>query len=77
MTFEEMCAERDPLYAATPLVSEFSLLKEWDSRAVLLGRTPRSRWFQQKRDQLTREIQYRVNGKNRARRNQGEPYYHV
>jgi hypothetical protein len=71
-TFEEMCKARDPLYAAMQPIGDFLALKALDKFACS-GVTPQwRRWYQLRRDQLTREIQYYVNGK---RRNQRQPYY--
>jgi hypothetical protein len=73
MTFEEMRKARDPLYAALQPNEEFALLKDFD-RFALVGVTPQwRRFYQLRRDQLTREIQYFVNGKRRNRRHSIHP----
>ena len=70
--FDEMAAQRDPLYAEMQPIGDFLALKALDKFAYS-GATPQwRRWYQLRRDQLTREIQYYVNGK---RRNQRQPYY--
>ena len=66
-TFEEMCAERDPLYAAmepAPM-SDFMTLKILDRCAHMPLSARDKRWYTLRRDQITREIQYRVNSKKR------------
>lgn len=71
-TFEQMAAERDPLYAELQPIGDFVELKDLD-RLSVEGVTPQwRRWYRLQRDQATREIQYYVNNR---KRNQGQPYY--
>ena len=71
MTFDEMAAQRDPLYAATKPDTDFRVLKRLDTLSYTGHNAKSRRWYRVRRNQLTREIQRFC-----ALRNQGEPYYH-
>ena len=68
MTFEEMCAERDPLYAATVPVGAFEAAVRLD-RAARDPSSPAGMSPLREMALLALAIS--------ALRNQGEPYYHV
>jgi hypothetical protein len=70
-TFEEMCAERDPVYAAMQPIGDFRL-------ALMNDHTCQYDWYwiAGQRDLLRMERDLRLFPLTiRALRNQGQPYY--
>ena len=70
-TFEEMCAERDPLYAALNPIGNFAAAVEYDKLAKHTSDGSTSGPFGIARSAMLWRLAVR------ALRNQGQPYYDV